>query len=183
PGPTPVIRKRSSWSPVPSRSFLHWSGPQLSFPAGDIWSVVIVYKVRFQNRIPLRSWAATEEATSPNAIEASNTPRILASRNVCIGCIAVIEEDLTRAADARYSAPYRNSWRRRVRSAQSPSSRRGPPIEIGAIKRDAGERRAAQGGAAQRGIGEIRILERCEFEVDARQIRIAQDCPLEIAGF
>src|SRR5262245_15265770 len=39
------------------------------------------------------------------------------------------------------------------------------PIEIGAIKRDAGERRAAQGGAAQRGIGEIRILERCEFEV------------------
>src|SRR6516165_11008967 len=43
--------------------FLHWSGPQLSFPAGDIWSVVIVYKVRFQNRIPLRSWAAAEEAT------------------------------------------------------------------------------------------------------------------------
>src|SRR6516225_2614840 len=49
-------------------------------------------------------------------------------------------------------------------------SRRGEvrPIEIGAIKRDAGERRATQGSAAQRGIGEIRILERCEFEVDAR---------------
>jgi hypothetical protein len=59
-----VIRKRSSWSTVPSRSFLHWSGPQLSFPAGDIWKVVIVYKVRFQNRMPLRSWAAMEELTS-----------------------------------------------------------------------------------------------------------------------
>src|SRR6516164_6655728 len=93
-GLTSVIRKRSSWSTVPSRSFLHWSGPQLSFPVGDIWSVVIVYKVRFQNRIPLRSWAAAEEATSPNAIEASNTPRILASRNVCVGCVAAIEEGL-----------------------------------------------------------------------------------------
>src|SRR5256885_2675683 len=78
----PVIRKRSSWSTVPSRSFLHWSAPQLSFPAGDIWSVVIVYKVRFQKRMPLRSCAATEEATSPNAIKASNTARILASRKL-----------------------------------------------------------------------------------------------------
>src|ERR1700751_334692 len=58
----------------------------------------------------------------------------------------------------------------------------GRPIEIGAIKRDAGERRAAQGRAPQRGIGEIRFPERCEFEVDARQIRIAQDRPLEIAS-
>src|SRR5262252_9094771 len=40
---------------------------------------------------------------------------------------SVIEEDLIRAADGRYSAPCRNSWRRRVRSAQSASSRRGPP--------------------------------------------------------
>jgi len=24
-----VIRKRSSWSTVPSRSFLHWSGPRV----------------------------------------------------------------------------------------------------------------------------------------------------------
>src|SRR5262245_23924900 len=76
----PVIRKRSSWSTVPSRSFLHWSGPQLSFAAGDIWKLVIVYKVRFQNRMPLRSWAATEEPTSPNKIEANNAQRILASR-------------------------------------------------------------------------------------------------------
>src|SRR5262245_22750075 len=65
--------------------------------------------------------------TSPNAIEASNTRRILASGNVCIGCVAAIEEDLIRAADARYSAPCRNSWQRRVRSAQSASSRRGRP--------------------------------------------------------
>src|SRR5215472_9836470 len=150
----PVIRKRSSWSTVPSRSFLHWSGPQLSFPAGDIWNVVIVYKVRFQNRIPLRSWAAAEEATSPNAIEASNTLRI-------IEILGGVESD-------RLNQPRRGEVR---------------PIEIGAIKRDAGERRATQGSAAQRGIGEIRILERCEFEVDARQIRVTQDCPLEIAGF
>ena len=47
-----------------------------------IWSVVIVYKVRFQKRMPLRSCAATEEATSPNAIKASNTARILASRKL-----------------------------------------------------------------------------------------------------
>jgi hypothetical protein len=44
------------------------------------------------------------------------------------------------------------------------------------------ERRTAQGGAPQRSVGEIRILERCEFEVHARQIRIAEDCLLEIAG-
>jgi hypothetical protein len=85
---------------------------------------------REQGEIPesnaLRSWAAAEKATSPNAIEASNTPRILASRNVCIDCVAAIEEGLIRAADARYSALCRNSWRRRVRSARSASSRRGP---------------------------------------------------------
>jgi hypothetical protein len=34
--------------------------------------------MEFQNSIPLRSWAAAEEVTSPSAIEASNTPRILA---------------------------------------------------------------------------------------------------------
>src|SRR6266566_9563314 len=78
----PVIRSRSSWSTVPSRSFLHWSGPQMFSPAGDIWKVVIVCKVKFQNRMPLRSWASTEEPTSPNAIEASNTARILASRRL-----------------------------------------------------------------------------------------------------
>src|SRR5215831_4990553 len=33
------------------------------------------------------------------------------------------EKDLTRARDGRYSAPCRNSWRHRVRSAQSASSR------------------------------------------------------------
>jgi hypothetical protein len=47
-----------------------------------VGSVVIVYKVRFQKRMPLRSCAATEEATSPNAIKASNTARILASRKL-----------------------------------------------------------------------------------------------------
>src|SRR5262247_2544664 len=31
-------------------------------------------------------------------------------------------------------------------------------------------------GAPQRSVGEIRILERCELEVHARQIRIAEDC-------
>src|SRR5262245_39005096 len=40
-------------------------------------------------------------------------------------------------------------------------------IEIGAANRDADERRTAQGGAPQRSVGEIRILERCEFEVHA----------------
>src|SRR2546426_75048 len=110
----PVIRRRSSWSPVPPRSFLHWSGPQLSFPAGDIWSVVIVYKVRFQNRMPLRSWAATEEPTSANAIEASNTRRILASGKLMHGLHRASEKDLTRARDDRYSAPCRNFWRRQA---------------------------------------------------------------------
>src|SRR5262249_43362161 len=114
----PVIRKRSSWSTVPSRSFLHWSGPQLSFPAGDIWSVVIVYKVRFQKRMPLRSCAVTEEPTSPNAIKAGNTARILASRNLMHGLPGASEEDLTPATDGRYSAPCRNSWRRQARLAQ-----------------------------------------------------------------
>src|SRR5215831_16106417 len=111
----PVIRKRSSWSTVPSRSFLHWSGPQVSFPAGDIWSVVIVYKVRFQNRMPLRSCAAAEDPTSPNAIEASSTARIFDSRNVTHRLLGASEEDLTRARDGPYSAPCRNSWRHRVR--------------------------------------------------------------------
>src|SRR5215813_465642 len=83
----PVIRRRSSWSTVPSRSFLHWSGPQLSLPAGDIWNVVIVYRVRFQNRMPLRSCARTDEPTSANAIEASNTMRIVVSRKSIL-CMA-----------------------------------------------------------------------------------------------
>jgi hypothetical protein len=34
----------------------------------------------FQNRMPLRSWATTEEPTSPNKIEANNAQRIPASR-------------------------------------------------------------------------------------------------------
>ena len=36
---------------------LHWppSGPHISFPAGYICKFVIVYNVRFQNRMPLRS--------------------------------------------------------------------------------------------------------------------------------
>jgi len=80
PGSMPVIRRRSSWSTVPSRSFLHWSGPQLSLPAGDIWRLVIVYNMRFQNRMPLRSWATTERPTSPNTIKANNARRSLASR-------------------------------------------------------------------------------------------------------
>src|SRR5919204_334980 len=64
-------------------------------------------------------------------------------------------------------------------------SRRGEvgAIEIGTIDCDAGEDRAAQGSAPQRRIGEIRILKRCEFKIHARQIRLAQDRPLEIAGF
>src|SRR5262249_51013917 len=55
-------------------------------------------------------------------------------------------------------------------------------VEIGAANRDAGGRRAAQGGAPPRSLGEICILYRRAFEVHARQIRIAEDCPLEIAG-
>src|SRR5262245_28657456 len=54
-------------------------------------------------------------------------------------------------------------------------------IDIGSVIRDADERRIAQGGAPQRSVGEIRILERCEFEVHARQIRTAEDCLLEVA--
>src|SRR6516165_6847517 len=179
----PVIRKRSSWSTVPSRSFLHWSGPQLSFPAGDIWNVVIVYKVRFQNRMPLRSCAGAEETTSPSAVEASNTARILGSRSCCIGCQAPARRtslaqetvDILRLVEVLGG----------IESDRLNQPRRGEvrSVEIGAVKRDAGERRATQSGAPQRSVGEIRILEGCKFEVDARQIRIAEDCPLEIAGF
>src|SRR5262245_38960596 len=35
--------------------------PVVALPAGDIWNVVIVYRVRFQNRMPLRSCARTDE--------------------------------------------------------------------------------------------------------------------------
>src|SRR5207302_11480755 len=49
-------------------------------PAGDIRKLVIVYNVRFQNRMPLRSWATTEETKSPSEIKANNARGILASR-------------------------------------------------------------------------------------------------------
>src|SRR5262245_45249174 len=42
----------------------------------------------------------------------------------CIDCAS--ETDLTPATDGRYSAPCRNSWRHRVRSAQSAWLKRGP---------------------------------------------------------
>src|SRR5260370_1322254 len=101
--------------------------PESWWPAADIWGVGIVHRVRLQNLCPLRSWAAAEEAAGRNAIEASNPARIVDFGRVCIGCVAAIEEGLIRAADARCAAPCRNSWRRRVRSAQSAWSRRGPP--------------------------------------------------------
>src|ERR1044072_2486253 len=64
-------------------------------------------------------------------------------------------------------------------------SRRGEvrAIEIGAIDYDTGEDRAARGSAPQRWIGESHVLEKCEFKIHARQIRLAQDGALEIAGF
>src|ERR1700755_3289505 len=73
-------RDSQALSTVPSRSFLHWSGPQLSAPAGDIRKVVIVYRARFQNRMPLRSCARTDEPTSPNTIKANSQRRSFASR-------------------------------------------------------------------------------------------------------
>src|SRR5215831_7205471 len=42
----------------------------------------------------------------------------------CIDCAS--EKDLTPVRDGRYSAPCRNSWRHRVRSAQSAWLKRGP---------------------------------------------------------
>src|SRR5438034_5352665 len=137
------MRKRSSWSTVPSRSFLHWSGPQLSFPAGDIWNVVIVYKVRFQNRIPLRSWAAAEEATSPNAIETSNTPRIPPPAR----CASVAWPPSRKASLAQQTLDVLRLVEilGGVESDRLNQPGRGEvrPIEIGAVKRDAGKRRAA----------------------------------------
>jgi hypothetical protein len=58
-------------------------GTQMSFPAGDIWKVVIVYNVRFQNRMPCDRGPQRRNprVLSPNTIDANNTPRILASRN------------------------------------------------------------------------------------------------------
>src|SRR4029077_1784943 len=55
--------------------------------------------------------------------------------------------------------------------------------EIGAGDRNAREIGAAQRGTPERGVGQIRIREICEFEVDARQVGTAQDRSLEISGF
>jgi hypothetical protein len=37
--------------------------------------LVIVYNVRFQNRMPLRSWATTGEPTTPNTKQRAAQPR------------------------------------------------------------------------------------------------------------
>src|ERR671923_2616095 len=162
----PVIRKRSSWSTVPSRSFLHWSGPQLSVPAGDIWNVVIVYRVRFQNRMPLRSCARTDEPISANAIEASNRTRILVSRKSML-CMARPRKTLL--AQEPVEVLRLVEVLGGIEPNRIDQSRRGEvrAIEIGAIDYDAGEDRAAQSRAPQRRIGEVRILERCEFKIHA----------------
>src|SRR6516165_3597333 len=47
--------------------------------------------------------------------------------------------------------------------------------EIRAGNCGAGEIGASQGGASKRGVGQIRIPEGCEFEIDTREIGITQD--------
>src|SRR5215831_7493399 len=131
--------------------------------------------------MPLRSCASTNEPTSANAIEASNT-RILVSRKSML-CMARPRRTLL--AQEPVEVLRLVEVLGGIEPNRIDQSRRGEvrAIEIGAIYYDAGEDRAAQGSAPQRRISEIRILERCEFKVHARQIRLAQDGALEIAGF
>src|SRR5262249_7633879 len=120
--------------------------------------------------------------TSANAIEASKTMRILISRKSML-CMARPRKTLL--AQEPVEVLRLVEVLGGIESDRTDQSRRGEvcAIEIGAIDYDAGEDRAAQGGAPQRRIGEIRILEGCEFEIHARQIRLAQDGALEIARF
>ncbi len=55
--------------------------------------------------------------------------------------------------------------------------------EISADQGDVIEDGASQCGAPERCIGQIRLLEACEFQVRAREIRVAQRRTLEIGGF
>src|SRR5262245_13177267 len=131
--------------------------------------------------MPLWSWGRADEPTSPNASEASNRTRIPVSRK-SMHCMA---RGKTSLAQKPVNVVRLVEILGGVEPNRIDQPRRGEvrAIEIGAINYDPGEGRSAQSGAPQRRIGEIRILERCEFEVDAREIRVAQACPFEIAGF
>src|SRR5947199_9396002 len=130
--------------------------------------------------MPLRSCARTDEPTSANAIKASKTMRILVSRKSML-CLARPKKTLLA------QEPVEVSRLVEVLGGIEPNridqSRRGEvcAIEIGAIDYDAGEDRAAQGSPPQRRIGEIRIPERCQFTIQAGQIRLEQERSLEIA--
>src|SRR5215471_16399463 len=132
--------------------------------------------------MPLRSCARTDDPISANAIEASNRTRILVPRKSML-CMARPRKTLL--AQEPVEVLRLVEVLGGIEPNRIDQSRRGEvrAIEIGAIYCDSGEDCAAQGSTPQRRIGEIRILERCEFKVDARQIRLAQDGALEIAGF
>src|ERR1700704_2025619 len=140
----------------------------------------MVYRVRFQNRMPLRSslrsWAVASgpenpraknpRATYPSAIEVSHKPRIRASFEVTPWKVSRKRErasfaqeavDILRLVEILGGVePDRRDESRRCQIRAK---------EIGAGNRDARECRAAQLSAPQRGVGQIRTLERCEFQV------------------
>ena len=99
------------------RAFPHLDAPHDANAAGLIAELDVVASGldAGDSRIPLLGRRGSSHV--PNAIEASNTPRILASRKVCIGCTTPARRT-SLARDGPYSAPCRNSRRHQARLAQ-----------------------------------------------------------------
>src|SRR5215831_4693084 len=151
------IGRRSSVSPVPSLSFLHWSGPQPVVPAGANRSSEIVFLVRFQNRVG-RFWVSAVAAATVSAMNRAG------ARSVAV--VSFIRASLTGRSCSLPKLSRRKSFH---------------AVESRAGKFGAGRLSSGQIGVGQISAGEIRVrqirsrkisaLKLGELEIHVRQFR------------
>ena len=100
------------------RAFLHLDVPHDANAAGLIAELDVVASGpdAGDSRIPLLGRRGSSHV--PNAIEASNTPRILAPARYALVAWPPSRKASFAKKNARYSAPLWNAWRRQARLAQ-----------------------------------------------------------------